>query len=536
MSDVKFSCTACGQHITADPKYVGCQVICPSCSTAVTVPETAVAAPATAPPATARSGGGGMMIAVAIIGGAVVVGGIVGGLVAFKNRKAAPSVQNGPSTAPTVATAGPGKPAVAAPNDMAMDPMDSTLTTPAVQSVAAGSGSDSPNPWPQFRGPNRDAKSTETGLLKQWPAAGPPLLWKATGLGSGYSSVSVAGGKVFTMGDGRGGSSQVHAFDEQSGAAVWMSRAVGRTGGKYDGTKSTPAIDVAAGRLYALGQFGDLVCLNIGNGQEVWRKSLTSDFGGKFGNWNYAESPLLDGDKVLVSPGGRRGAVVALNKTTGATIWQSRQYTDEAQYVSLIVSPMGPRRHYLTMSQKTVAGIDAQSGNLMWRIPRAGKTAVIPSPVVYNNIVFVTSGYNVGCNAFQIGTQGGRITTRQLYSNKDLVNHHGGVVVVDKYVYGHSDRGGWKCLDITTGEVLWENRGVGKGSVIYVDGHLICRGEAGSGNIALVVATPQGYQEKGRFAQPDRSNKNSWAHPVVANGKLFLRDQGVLLCFNLRGG
>jgi outer membrane protein assembly factor BamB len=477
-----------------------------------------------------------MMIAVAIIGGAVVVGGIVGGLVAFKNRKAAPSVQNGPSTAPTVATAGPGKPAVAAPNDMAMDPMDSTLTTPAVQSVAAGSGSDSPNPWPQFRGPNRDAKSTETGLLKQWPAAGPPLLWKATGLGSGYSSVSVAGGKVFTMGDGRGGSSQVHAFDEQSGAAVWMSRAVGRTGGKYDGTKSTPAIDVAAGRLYALGQFGDLVCLNIGNGQEVWRKSLTSDFGGKFGNWNYAESPLLDGDKVLVSPGGRRGAVVALNKTTGATIWQSRQYTDEAQYVSLIVSPMGPRRHYLTMSQKTVAGIDAQSGNLMWRIPRAGKTAVIPSPVVYNNIVFVTSGYNVGCNAFQIGTQGGRITTRQLYSNKDLVNHHGGVVVVDKYVYGHSDRGGWKCLDITTGEVLWENRGVGKGSVIYVDGHLICRGEAGSGNIALVVATPQGYQEKGRFAQPDRSNKNSWAHPVVANGKLFLRDQGVLLCFNLRGG
>jgi len=467
-----------------------------------------------------------------VVGAAVVVGGGLGAMFALKNRAgedAAKQSENQSNSQGTSQSETGTKPSQSSSSPSAVD--SGTMGgTPG----ASGFKGNSSAAWPQFRGPNRDAKSTETGLLKQWPSSGPRLLWKAEGLGRGYSSVSVAGGMVVTMGDMSDRSSKVHAIDEASGKMLWSSSQVGKTGGQYDGTKSTPAIDVANGKLYALGQFGDFVCLNTSDGSEVWRKNLESDFGGKGSRWNYAESPLLDGDRVVVSPGGRQGVVVAVDKGSGSKLWQSRQFAEEVQYVSTVPSMLGGRRTYVQMTQKTLAGIDAQSGSLVWRIPRAGKTAVIPSPVIYNDIVFVTSGYNVGCNAFQIANQGGRLTTRQLYANKDLVNHHGGVVLVDKYVYGHSDRGGWKCMDITNGRVMWQNQGVGKGSVVYVDGHLICRSETGSGKIALVEASPSAYREKGRFNQPDRSNRNCWAHPVVANGKLFLRDGDLLLCYDLK--
>ena len=521
MSDVTFSCTSCGQPISAEAKYVGCQVICPGCSVAVVVPATGPATPASPAPVAASSGGGGMSataIALSILGTAVLVGGGVGAILALKK---------GDSDGE--------KPDI--PNEVAVSPRVNSTPSPAVGSTSKPSGGfalNSSNPWPQFRGPKRDNKSSETGLLKQWPSNGPKLLWKATGFGKGYSSVAVAGGLVITMGDS-GGGSLVHAVEEATGERVWASSRVGDKGGNYDGTKSTPAIDLANRRVFALGQFGDLVCLNLENGEEIWRQSLTSDLGGKFSQWNYAESPLLDGDRLIVTPGGRQGAVAALNATDGSTVWRSRQFTDGAQYVSAIPSPLPGRKHYIQLTDRTLVGLDAENGNLVWRIPRSGKTAVIPTPVVYNNIVFVTSGYGVGSHAFQINSAGGRLTTRRLYETKDLINHHGGIVLVDKYVYGHSDRRDWKCIDITNGREMWQNRGVGKGSLTYADGHLITRSEKGSGTVALIEATPGGYREKGRFNPPDRSRQNSWAHPVVANGKLFLRDQDVLLCYDLKG-
>jgi outer membrane protein assembly factor BamB len=520
MSEISFPCTGCRQTVQTDAKYVGCQTICPACNTAVLVPNNG---------SSTSSSGSIMKIAVGAVVGAVLVGAAVGAVIAMKNRSSAEnstpanSVANSPFGDPSIAVVNTASPASSTP------PQVKTATV-----VSGAKGLAASNPWPQFRGPNRDARSVETGLLKSWPVSGPPLVWKATGIGRGYSSVSVAGGRVFTMGDGRDKASHVTCVDEVSGEVIWTSESVGKTGGNYAGTKSTPTLDLANGRLYALGQFGDLVCLSMGDGKEIWRKSLSGDFGGEFSNWNYAESPLLDGNRLIVTPGGRSGAVVALNTANGSTLWQSRQFTDDAQYVSTVPASFGLRPHYIQMSAQTLVGIDAENGKLIWRIPRAGKTAVIPSPVIHQNIVFVTSGYNIGCSAYQISNQGGRVTTRRLYANKDLVNHHGGVVVVDKYVYGHSDRGGWKCMDITNGQVLWQHTGVGKGSVVYADGHLICRGESGSGSIALVEATPQEYREKSRFRQPDRSNQNSWAHPVIANGKLFIRDQDVMLCFNLR--
>jgi outer membrane protein assembly factor BamB len=515
MSDFKFNCPECDLRVQMHVKYAGSEIVCPACNQTIQVPsqaEPGPKSPASPPKIASRKPTQTFPTLPLLLGAGISILAVAAVVFVMKPESRTPA--GGSIVQPTDSL-----PAVPVPERT--DP-EQDIAPFKLNSNAA---------WPQWRGPNRDAKSSDTGLIHEWPTEGPPLAWKTTTCGSGYSSVAVAGGLVFTLGDFAEGS-HVIAIDEATGRHIWTSPRLGDKGGNYDGTKSTPSID--GDRVYALGQFGDLVCLHAADGSEVWRVHLESDLGGGFSDWNYAESPLVDGNKVIVTPGGSAGSVAALDKMTGKTIWRSRQWKDEPQYVSAIVSNIGGRRHYIQLSQQTLVGLDAESGDNFWRIPRRGATAVIPTPVIYNNIVFVTSGYAIGCNAFQINSSGGKITSRQLYANQDLVNHHGGIVLVDKYVYGHSDRGGWKCLDITTGKVLWENRGVGKGSVVFADGHLICRSETGSGTVALVEATPEGYREKSRFAQPDRSNKNSWAHPVVANGHLYLRDQDTLLCYNLR--
>ncbi len=400
-----------------------------------------------------------------------------------------------------------------------------TLTLALVTTVPAA-----PGDWPTWRGPKRDGISTETGLLKTWPKEGPPLAWKATGLGTGYSAVSVADGRVITMGDGPDGA-RVLAFDLK-GKELWQSETIGKPGGNYPGTRCTPAID--GGLVYALGQFGDFVCLDAKTGKVQWTKSLQKDFGGGFAGWNYTESPLVDGNKVLLTPGGKQGAMVALDKKTGALLWQSKQWTDSAAYSSIVPSDFGGKRHYVQFTESSVAGIEATTGNLLWRAPRKGATASIPTPVLNGDLVFVTSGYGVGCNLFKLKPDSSGISTEEVYANKNFVNHHGGVILLGKHLYGHSDSGGWTCMEMSTGEVAWKNGGVGKGAIAYADGHLYCRSEGGKGNVALVEARPTGYKETGRFEQPDRSGKNSWAHPVIAGGKLYLRDMDVLLCYDVK--
>jgi outer membrane protein assembly factor BamB len=271
-------------------------------------------------------------------------------------------------------------------------------------------------------------------------------------------------------------------------------------------------------------------------GTEKWRKDYAKDFGGKRPEWGFSESPLLDGDKVIVTPGGRQGAIVALDKKTGATVWQSKEFTDSAHYSSLIIAEIGGVRQYIQLTDATVAGVAADDGRLLWRGPRKGSTAVIPTPVYHEGIVFVTSGYGVGCNAFKVIATEGKFTAEQLYANKTMANHHGGVLEVGGYIYGHSEGKGWVCLDLKTGESAWEEkRNAGKGSVVYADGHLILRAEGGKGTVSLIEATAAGFQEKGRFDPPNRSEQASWAHPVVSDGKLWLRDQDILLCYDLKG-
>ncbi len=385
--------------------------------------------------------------------------------------------------------------------------------------------------WPTWRGVNRDGISKEVGLLKQWPADGPNLAWKATGAGVGFSSVSVVGGRVFTMGDGDD-ASYVLCYSAADGKPVWKSQPVGKTGGSYKGTRCTPTVD---GELvYALGQFGDFVCLRAADGREVWRKSLQKDFGGNYSGWQYTESPLIDGEKVVFTPGGPRGTIVALNKKTGALVWQSKDYKDGAHYASLIAVNHGGRRQYVQLTAQSVAGVDAETGNLLWRAARQGQTAVIPTPIFSNGHVYVTSGYGVGCNLFKVSAESATFTTEPVYKNKEMTNHHGGVILLGDHLYGYSDGRGWVCQDFKSGEQVWANPGVGKGAIAYADGHFYCRSEGHEGKVGLIEATSKGYVEKGGFKQPERSKESAWAHPVIANGRLYLRDQDILLCYDIK--
>ena len=387
--------------------------------------------------------------------------------------------------------------------------------------------------WSQWRGPNRDGLSTETALLKEWPKDGPPLLWKTTGLGAGFSGVSVAGQRIFTMGD-QTDANHVLSLNRADGKLLWSTK-LGKAGapgwGGFTGPRATPTVE--GGLVFALGQFGEVICVNAADGKEVWRKHLTTDFGGPLMEWGFSESPLVDGDQVLFTPGGTNGTLVALKKTTGDLIWQSRGWTDKAHYSSIIIAEIDGVRQYVQLTDKSVAGVAPQDGKVLWNTARKGATAVIPTPIYADGHVYVTSGYGIGCNLFKV-TKGSDFTATQVYANKVMVNHHGGVVKLGEHLYGHSDSKGWTCQLFKTGEALWQDKAkLGKGSLVYADGRLYCREEAEKGVVALLEATPSGFVEKGRFNPPDRSGKKSWPHLVVAGGKLYLRDQDTLLCYDV---
>jgi len=385
---------------------------------------------------------------------------------------------------------------------------------------------------PQWRGVNRDGISAEKGLLKQLPAEGPKLVWKVQDLGAGYSGVTVVRGKIFTMGD-VGGDCVVMALNEVDGKTIWSTK-IGPTGGYggFDGPRGTPT--VADNLVYALNQHGDLVCLEAAQGKEVWRKSLTKDFGGSIPSWGYAESPLIEADKVLCTPGGQKGSIVAMNRKTGGPMWQSKEFTDSAHYSSLVPVTIFGQRQVIQLTEKSVVGVSVADGKVLWRADRHGKVAVVPTPVYADNQVFVTSGYGIGCDAFKISKAADGFKAEQVYQNKDMVNHHGGVILLNGYIYGFSDSKGWVCMDFKTGQIAWSNPGVGKGSIAYADGHFYIRSEGGKGSVALIEASTKAYTENGRFDQPDRSNKNSWTHPAIVNGKLYLRDQSTLLCYDIK--
>jgi prepilin-type processing-associated H-X9-DG protein len=389
-----------------------------------------------------------------------------------------------------------------------------------------------PYDWPQWQGLERTAISPEKGLLPSWPKEGPELAWKATGLGAGYSTPSIAGGRIFTMGN-RGRTEYVIALSEKDGKELWATEVgpVRAGGGGYAGPRCTPTVDGEF--LYALGLNGDLVCLEVSKGAERWRKNLVKDFGGQVGGWGYSESPLVDGDKVICTPGGRKATLVALNKKDGETIWTAKvPQGDGAHYSSVIAANVGKQRQYIQFLRGGVVGVAAADGEFLWRYnDPANGTANCSTPIYHDGHVFAASSYGVGGGLVKLTKDGDKVKAEEVYFTKHMKNHHGGMVLLDGYLYG-SNEGVLACLNFKTGKVMWEDRHPGKGSIAYADGRLYYRNEGGP--IILVEANPKKYVEKGRFNQPGRSRQPAWPHPVIANGKLYIRDQDALLCYNVK--
>lgn len=385
-----------------------------------------------------------------------------------------------------------------------------------------------------FRGPNRDNVSTETGLLKRWPANGPQLQWTARGLGEGFSTISVARGRGFTMGASKNNGESVHALNLSDGSLVWSTRISGAFGASSgNGPRGTPAID--GDRLYAMGLAGDLACLNIESGKVLWQKNVLKTFKASRPGWSICESVLIDGEKLICTPGGNGATMVALDKLTGDELWRSATPGNpRAGYASPIIATVGGVKQYINFTSRSVIGVRASDGRFLWdNSGSANGTANCSSPLTYKNMIFSASGYGRGGAMLQLTSQDGLTSAKQVYHTRNMKNHHGGMVILDGYLYGYNDGGGLTCLELKTGQVAWKNRSVGKGAVAYADGHIYLRSEAGP--VALVVASPKSYVERGRFKQPNRSGRRAWPHPVIADGRLFLRDQDLLLAYDLKG-
>jgi len=388
--------------------------------------------------------------------------------------------------------------------------------------------------WPQWHGPARDNISAETGLLTAWPSQGPTLAWKIAGLGAGLSGVSIAAGRVFTMGDGAD-SSYLHAMDESTGKLLWSVK-VGKIGGGggFPGPRCTPTVDGAL--IYAMAQYGDLVCVDAATGREHWRKNLEKDFNGKMmSGWGYSESPLIDGEKLICTPGGPSGTMVALNKKSGSVVWRTKDLTDKASYASAVLATIGGTRQIVQITDLSLVGIDPFNGKILWKGDRFGKTAVAASPVVIDNLVFVSSSYGIGCNCFEIDGSMGQFTVKQLYAKPDMANQHGGMLALGQNVFGYSDSKGWLWMEAKTGSIVQaEKQKLGKGSETLADGMLYLRVEDPKGTVVLLEPSATGWNEKGRFDQPEHSGKKNWPHPVVANGRLYLRDQDTLFAYDVK--
>lgn len=389
--------------------------------------------------------------------------------------------------------------------------------------------------WPQWRGPDRTDVSKETGLLKKWPDGGPKRVWIYEDAGNGYSGPAIAKGKYFTIGT-RDKSECVLALDANSGKELWIAQ-LGEVlendwGG---GPRGTPTVD--GDKVYALSGKGDLVCMNVADGKVVWKASMT-ELGGKRPGWGYTESVLVDGDKVVCTPGGSKGALAALDKNSGKVIWRSTDFTDGAQYASIIPAEINGVRNYIQLTMQHLVGISAKDGKQLWSSDWPGRTAVIPTPIYRDSHVYITSGYGVGCKLVKIASNN-EVST--VYENKVMKNHHGGVILVGDHLYGHSDGSGWVCQDFKTGEEVWAERNkLGKGAIACADGMLYCLDER-SGVVALVEASPKGWNELSRFTLEPQTKIRSpqgriWTHPVISNGKLYLRDQDLIYCYDVKGG
>jgi len=382
--------------------------------------------------------------------------------------------------------------------------------------------------WPQFRGPNRDDISSETGLLKSWPRTGPKLLWTAKNMGVGYGTVSVAGGLIYTAGD-VGANAVVTALD-LSGQIKWQTP-FGRAykNNRGNGPRATPTVD--SGKVYAFSGQGDVACLDAKSGKKIWSFNMLRKFDGKNTTWGVAESLLVDGNNVICCPG-RNTTMVALDKNTGETVWKCKGIGEVTGYASPILFEYKGLRQIVTMTGKSAIGVNADTGELLWRFPRATKyQANIATPIYHDGHVFFDSGYGFGGELLKLDVKGKKASVEQVWRT-DVDNHHGGVVLVDGYLYATRSKRDWSCLDFKTGEEKYRERGIGKGSVTVADGMLYCLNERGT--VGLVKATPDAHKVISRFRIPKGGKGPTWAHPVVCGGRLYVRHGDLLFAYDIK--
>jgi outer membrane protein assembly factor BamB len=393
--------------------------------------------------------------------------------------------------------------------------------------------------WSRWRGPNGDGLSAETGLLREWPDEGPPLAWQAKGFGGGMATVAVAGGKIYTL--GRKGETHMIAASVKDGGILW-STPIGNTGGNPN---STPTVD--GDLVFGLSNGGDLACVNATTGKLVWHKHLERDLGGRGIGYGFSESPLVDGDRVICTPGGSDSLLAALDKKTGEVIWQTKidqplgnRGDDGAGYASIVISHGAGVKQYVTLVGRGIVSVDAASGKLLWSYNNvANGTANIPTPIVSGDFIFCSTGYGTGSALLKLSKDGSGVKAEEQYflGGNKLQNHHGGMILKDGYVFcGHQHNEGFPiCVEMQTGEIAWggKDRGPGGGSaaVAYADGNFYFRYQ--DGIMALIEANPKEYKVKGKF-KIKTHNDNSWPHPVIAGGKLYLRDQDDLLCYDIK--
>ena len=412
--------------------------------------------------------------------------------------------------------------------------------------IAAVSVSVSAADWPQWRGPDRTGVSSESGLLKQWPAGGPKLLWQVNDLGDGYSTPAIAGTRIYLMSNTGMENEFVQALSTQDGKVIWTTR-VGNVGNpnqnpNYPKARSTPTVD--GDFVYALGSDGDLACLEAKTGKIRWLKNIRKEFGGEPGEWAYAESPLVDGDVVVVTPGGAQATMVALNKKTGAAVWKSAIPGGEpAGYASAIVVQGGGRKQYVQLLSKGIVGVDAKTGQFLWRYAEVAKgPAQYFTPVARGEYVY-GGALGVGGGLVRLKPDGNGVAAEQVYFTRGLPNGVGGAVLVGDHIYGTEVAQKLVAAEFTSGKVKWESPNFGWASVASADGllylHLVMTGE-----MVLVEATPEAFHEKGRFTPPAPPKhavsgpfpEGAFTYPVIANGRLYIRDLGTLWAYEIKAG
>ena len=403
--------------------------------------------------------------------------------------------------------------------------------------------------WPQWRGHNREGVSKETGLNLDWTSKKPALKWVFREAGFGYTAPTIVGTTLYSQG-GSNGKDFAFALDVNTGAVKWKQD----LGDEFvdpqnRGNGPRGSVTVDGDKLYLVRGGGQIHCLSASDGKMIWHKDFISDFGGRLmssPNWGFSESPLVDGNLVICTPGGANGNMVALNKNTGDLVWRCTEWTDNASFSSAIIAEVGGIRQYIQQSNKGVGGVSAKDGKLLWKIDNSSyRTAVIPTPIFNDNMVYVTNGYNGGCMGIQLTKEGEGIKADTIYKNRNMDNQHGGVVLINGYIYGHSDRpsDSWVCQNFKTGEIVWSRKhqdtDVGKGSLFAIGDSLVLFGLK-NGTLSVVAASPDGWKEFGKIEIPERikddqtTDKELWSHPVIANGNLYLRDHNLLFCFDLK--